>query len=206
MPKAMDVEDLLIWAFRDQKIEAVARGMMPGMPTWSSDSSMAEVLALGTRVDTSSAGSKFVALHCKEDAAVVFDAVMVLPSEARMLVVKHARTGTRPEWYPEGPGEWVQPLNRKGEPKKLWRDPAKQRGFIGYAPKVLVGLHPGTVEEGRRAYCVWWLAMADLVGLLNTPIVGLTEHVALWPANSVPPWFTPAEVERQKPQVFVLIR
>jgi hypothetical protein len=131
-----------------------------------------------------------VAIHCKEDAAVIFDAVMALPSEARMLVVKHGRTGTRPEWHEEGPGEWVQPVDRKGNPKKMWRDPAKQRGFLGYTPKELVGLHPDMVEEARRAYCVWWLGLTDLVDLLNTPIVGLTEHVARRPVSATPPWFS----------------
>lgn len=190
MPAAIDVEDLVVWAFRDQKIEAVARGLRPGTPTWSADSSLAEVLALGTRVDTTSAGARFVAIHCKEDAAVVFDAAMALPAEARMLVVKHGRTGTRPEWHEEGPGEWVQPLDRHGEPKKLWRDPAKQRGFLGYAPKELDGTHPNIVEEARRAYCVWWLGLTDMVELLNQPLVGLNEHIAHRPLAATPPWFS----------------
>jgi len=192
MAKAVDVEDLVVWAFRNQKIEAVARGMMPALPTWSSDSSLAEVLALGTKVDTTSAGSRFVALHCKEDAAVIFDAVMALPKEAQMLVVMHGRNGTRPEWHAEGPGEWVQPLDKKGRPKKLWRDPAKQRGYLGLAPKVLVGTHPAVVEEARRAYCVWWLGLCDLVDLLNGPD-GLVEHCALRPRDARPPWFVSGE-------------
>ncbi|SFV33213.1 hypothetical protein SAMN05216456_1922 [Devosia crocina] len=190
MAQTIDVEELVVWAFRDQKIEAVARGMMPSMPTWSSDSSMAEVLALGTRVDTSSAGSRFVAIHCKEDAAVVFDAVMRLPAEAKMLVVKHARSATRPEWHEEGPGEWVQPLDKKGRPKKLWRDPATQRGYLGLAPKELVGTHPLIVEEARRAYCVWWLGLCDLVEMLNVPFV-LSDFVVRRPNDATPPWFDP---------------
>ncbi|MCW5722051.1 MAG: hypothetical protein KIS86_13000 [Devosia sp.] len=205
MAKAVDVEELVVWAFRDQKIEAVARGMMPGMPTWSADSSMAEVLALGTRVDTSSAGSRLVAIHCKEDAAVTFDAVMALPGEARMLVVKHGRTGTRPEWHEEGPGEWVQPLDKHGQPKKLWRDPAKQRGYLGLAPLELVGTHPAIVDEARRAYCVWWLALGDLVEMLNGPN-GLADHVARRPKAATPPWFDPAAAGRADPVIWGWVR
>jgi len=193
MAITIDVEELVIWAFRDQKVEAVARNMMPSLPTWSSDSSLAQVLALGTKVDTTSAGSRFVALHCREDAAVIFDAVMALPSEARMLVVKHARSGTRPEWHEEGPGEWVQPVDKRGNPKKLWRDPSTQRGFLGYAPKELVGTHPTVVEEARRAYCVWWLALGDIVDLLNGPD-GLTEFQAVQPKDATPPWFVSCQV------------
>jgi len=205
MAKAMDVEGLVIWAFRDQKIEAVARGMMPSMPTWSADSSLAQVLALGTKVDTTSAGSRFVALHCKEDAAVIFDAVFALPEEARMLVVKHGRNGTRPEWHEEGPGEWVQPVDKKGNPKKLWRDPVKQRGFLGYVPRELVGTHPDVVEEARRAYCVWWLGLSDLVELLNRPFEGMTEHVALRPKDATPPWFDADAQGRADPVMWVKV-
>jgi len=201
MAEAIDAEELVVWAFRDQKIEAVARGMMPGMPTWSADSSIAQVLALGTRVDTSSAGSRFVAIHCKEDAAVVFDAVMQLPDEAKMLVVKHGRNGTRPEWHEEGPGEWVQPLDKHGKPKKLWRDPATQRGYLGMAPNELMGTHPAIVVEARRAYCVWWLGLCDLVEMLNVPFV-LTDYVVRRPVSATPPWFDPDAQGRGSPMFY----
>src|SRR5690606_25068678 len=106
------------------------------------------------------------------------------------------------EWHEEGPGEWVQPLDKKGRPKKLWRDPAKQRGFLGYVPKELVGTHPAIVEEARRAYCVWWLGLGDLVDMLNAPFVGLTEHVARRPKDATARWFDPDAAGRADPVVW----
>lgn len=186
MPKAMDVEDLLIWAFRDQKIEAVASNMRPRGPGASNASSLGELLALGCRVDTSSAGANFLGgAQCHEDAAVVYDAVMALPPDAWHLVIKHARTGTRPEWHPEGPGQWVVPVDRNGKPKRLWLDPVKQRGDLGEAPPELVGVRPSSVEQDRRAYALWRAALVDLVGLFNSEMV---DHEAIGPIVEAEPW------------------
>jgi hypothetical protein len=185
MPKAMDVEDLLIWAFRDQKIDLVAAAMRPKGPSGSSHSSLAEMLMLGTKVDTTSAGARHFAVHCHEDAAVVYDAVMALPPEAWMFVIKHAKSATQPDWHPEGPGRYVVPLDKHGQPKRLWRDPAKQRGDLGPMPAELVGTNPVHVEESRRAYAVWHAALVDLVALLNTELV---DHEAIGPAAMPEPW------------------
>lgn len=185
MPKAMDVEDLLIWAFRDQKIDLVAAAMRPKGPSGSSHSSLAEMLMLGTKVDTTSAGARHFAVHCHEDAAVIYDAVMALPAEAWMFVIKHAKSATRPDWHEEGPGEYVVPLDKHGEPRKLWADPAKKTGFLGYQPAELVGTSPANVEEARRAYAVWHAALVDLVGLLNTELV---DHEAIGPSADAEPW------------------
>lgn len=186
MPKAMDVEELLIWAFQDQKIEAVAGKMRPRGPGGSNASSLGELLALGCRVDTSSAGANFLGgVQCHEDAAVIYDAVMALPPEAWFLIKKHAISGTQPEWYPEGPGEWVVPLDRSGKPKRLWRDPAMQRGDLGPAPAELVGTRPSTVEQDRKAYAVWHAALLDLVSMFNSEMV---DHLATGPRALARPW------------------
>jgi hypothetical protein len=188
MPKAVDVEDLVVWAFRDQKVEHVAKRLWPTQGVAGSiESGLAQVMALGCRVDTSSAGALHLAAQCHEDAAVIYDAVMALPPEAWSLVIRHGRQGTRPEWYPEGPGYWAQPVGRDGQPKKLWRDPAKKTGYLGIAPLVLIGLEPRFVEEARRAYELWYMALIDLVGMLNGPD-GLEDHEALMPTSAVPPW------------------
>lgn len=186
MARAMDVEDLLIWAFRDQKIEHVANAMRPRGPGGSNASSLGELLALGCRVDTSSAGASFLGgAQCHEDAAVMYDAVMALPPDAWSIVIRHARTGTRPDWHPEGPGYWVTPLDSKGNPKRLWRDPAKQKGDLGPAPQELIGTRPSTVEQDRRIYAVWHAALGDLVSLVNAE---MADHVATPPEAPAEPW------------------
>ncbi|UYN98369.1 MAG: hypothetical protein KIT02_10365 [Devosia sp.] len=186
MPKAMDVEDLVIWAFRDQKIEAVAArlaGPIGRQP--SPESNLAQILALGCRVDTSSAGAMHMAVQCHEDAAVIYDAVMALPAEAWELVIRHGRNATRPDWYEDGPGRWVEQLDAKGNQKKQYIDPTNRKGFIGYARPLLEGNDPRVVDEARQAYRVWHCALADMVVLLNAEMVS---HEATGPVASAMPW------------------
>ena len=191
MPKAMDVEDLLIWAFRDQKIEMVAERMRPRGLSPSPESSLAQVLALGTRVDTSGAGANFLGgVQCHEDAAVIYDAVMTLPPDAWFVIKKHALSATRPDWYPEGPGYWVTPLDRNGKPKRLWRDPAKQKGDMGPAPDEFIGIRPATVALGRTTYAMWHAALLDLLDMLNAEMV---DHEAIGPEAPAAPWLGEAQ-------------
>lgn len=185
MAEFKDVEDLLVWAFRDQRVEAVASSLRPMQQGFSSTCSVGQVMALGTRVDTSTAGAMFVSDSCHEDAAVIYDAVMALPPEAWVYVIKHARTATEPYWHPEGPGEWVVPLDRAGNPKRRWRDPVRQRGDLGEAPPELHGTNPILVEEARAIYRLWYVSLCELVPLLNREMV---DHQASPPARSAAPW------------------
>lgn len=185
MPRVVDVEELVNWAFEDQKIEAVARRLGPPQLQRSPESSLAQLLALGCRVDTSSAGAMHLAVQCHEDAAVIYDAVMALPPEAWFLVIKHGRNGTQPDWHEEGPGQWVQPLDKNGEPKKMWRDARNRRGYLGLEPPYLVGTNPELVAEARAEYQVWHAALVELVPMLNSEMV---DHVADGPRSEREPW------------------
>ena len=185
MAEFKDVEDLLIWAFRDQKVESVASSLRPMQTGWSSSCSLGEVMSLGTRVDGSYAGAKFLGARCHEDAVVIYDAVMALPPEAWIEVIKHARTATEPDWHREGPGRWMVPLDRAGQPKRRWRDPVKQRGDLGEAPPELVGTNPRVVEEARAIYRLWHVSLCELVPLLNREMV---DHQATPPLRSAAPW------------------
>lgn len=189
MAEFKDVEDLVVWAFRDQRVEQVASSLRPRQPGWSSSTSVAQVMALGTRVDSSAAGARFLGGRCHEDAAVIYDAVMSLPPEAWREVVKHARTATEPYWYEEGPGYFAVPLDRAGRPKRLWRDPARQKGDLGEAPPELVGTHPVVVEEARAIYRLWHVSLCELVPMLNRELVA---HRASLPLRPAEPWNMPA--------------
>lgn len=192
MAEFKDVEDLLVWAFRDQRVEAVASSLRPTMPGWSSSCAIAQVMALGTRVDTSVAGARYLGVRCHEDAAVIYDAVMALPPEAWVEVIKHARTATEPHWHEEGPGEWVVPRDRAGKPKRRWRDPDKQKGDLGEAPAVLIGTNPIIVEEARAIYRLWHVSLCELVPLLNREMVKFQAEPPRRPAE---PWnYIPARI------------
>jgi hypothetical protein len=76
-----------------------------------------------------------------------------------------------------------------------WRDLTKQRGFLGNMPKELVGTHSDVVEEARRAHCVWWLGLCDLLEMLNGPN-GLVEQGAA--ADETPPWYELQQIDRSR--------
>jgi hypothetical protein len=191
MAKRLDVEELVNWAFEKQRVEDVAKTLMPQAPA-SLVSGLSSLLVLGTRVDSSSAGARMLGARCHEDAAVIYDAVMALAPEAWMLVIKHGRNGTRPDWHEEGPGEWVQPVDKQGNPRKLWRDPANRRGFLGFQGPVLIGTDPVHVELARTSWSLWRAGLADLIPVLNAEMV---DHVAEGPAIPTEPWLVMANAE-----------
>lgn len=164
MGEVRDIEDLLVWAFRDQRVEryaATLRGAALG-PSGSMESGIGQILALGTKVDTTAAGAKWLGARCHDDAVTLYDAVMALPDNARVELVKHARAADEPYWYPEGPGQWVTPRDKWGAPKLLYRDPVRKRDPIGEAPPELIGVHPAwSKRQGQSIgsgtpHCASW--------------------------------------------------
>lgn len=197
MAEEKDMEALLAWAFGPQKVDRFVAGLRGGLvgpsaSPASSETGLQQVLLLGTRVDSSSAGAKWVGMRCSDDALTIYEAVMTLPAEAWVELVKHARAGSRPYWYPEGPGRWVTPRDRWGKPKMLYRDPRRQRDPIGEAPPELIGIDPAMVEEARAIYRLWHTALCELVPLVNRELKGFR---ALWPAASPEPWYDAVELD-----------
>ncbi|MCR6672187.1 hypothetical protein [Devosia ginsengisoli] len=193
MAEYRDIEELLIWAFGPQQVERYVRTLRggsvgPASAPQSSEDAMRQILLLGTRVDSSSAGALWAGARCHDDAVTIYEAVMALPAEAWVEVIKHARSGERPYWYPDGPGRWVTPRDKWGQPKRLWRDPVRQRGDLGEAPPELLGIDPAMVEEARATYRLWHTALCELVGLVNRDLVSWR---ARWPAASPEPWLDP---------------
>lgn len=193
MAEYRDIETLLAWAFREQQVErfvATLRGGAygPAPRPKSSAESLSQLLLLGTRVDSSSAGANWLGARCNDDALTIYEAVMALPAEAWVEVIKCARSNLRPYWYPDGAGQWVTPRDRWGNPKLLYRDPVRKRDPIGEAPPELIGIDPVLVEEARATYRLWHTALCELVGLVNRELVGFR---ARWPAASPEPWLDP---------------
>lgn len=93
------IERLLIWAYRDQRVERGDIGG-PAMLGVSGTGKVIEYLQLGCRVDGSGAGARFVGAG--DDAAS--DAILIDRLVARHrragLVRLHARAGSRPDWRP----------------------------------------------------------------------------------------------------------
>jgi hypothetical protein len=121
----------------------------------SSTDTLTQLLLLGTRVDTSSAGANWLGARCLDDALTIYEAVMALPAEAWVKEIKHARLNLRPYWYPDGAGRWVTPRDKWDNPKLFYRDPVRQRDPIGEASPKLIGIDPDLVEEARAVYRFW---------------------------------------------------
>lgn len=119
--RSIDVEDLVVWACRDQQalrdrsslhvVEAAAQfGMrcsrqrlsgadFPG--AWGVDSCarVAAIGAVGTRID-GKGPTRGIAPRLPPDAEAVAAAIEALPVGERRLVRKHGQAGTRPDWLP----------------------------------------------------------------------------------------------------------
>jgi len=184
-----DIEALLEWAYREQHIEAAVRQLMPTLGGGSTVSGLLQVLELGTRIDSSSAGERFAGVRCHEDAAVIYDAVQQLAraglTETAGLLTLHARVGTRPDWCPGEIAEQVPVLDKRGNHKKLYRDQAKQRGFLGYAWEWSDGNRPDKVAHFRAQWTAWRLGLADVAKLVNGE---LSAFHATGPAVAAEPW------------------
>jgi hypothetical protein len=74
----IDIEDLLIWAYRDQCVDRQVIGFSPKGPSASPASSLAQFMALGCRVDSSGMAARTLGMRLPDDALIVHDAVLAL--------------------------------------------------------------------------------------------------------------------------------
>lgn len=99
--KRVTIEDLLIWAYRDEKVDRVEAGPAAGFHTGygrvsaCGTASVERYGLLGCFVD----GSRMmVSPRAPDDAVAVHEAVQAFAVETRVLIMVHARAATRPEW------------------------------------------------------------------------------------------------------------
>lgn len=79
MKETIDIEDLLIWAYRDQCVDRMTMGFRPQGPSASPSSGLGEFVALGVRVDNSGAAAKALGgFRLPDDALIVHDTVLGL--------------------------------------------------------------------------------------------------------------------------------
>lgn len=176
LKQRIDVERLVTWALRDQGLGWSGAGGIDGP--------LAGLAELGTRIDASTIGAPTPALMTDDDAIVVLRHVQALPAAEAALVIQWGRIGERPDWCPEGVGEWRQAVNKRGQPRWRWEKPGDRRSkrwpimeFIGYSPE--------HVWFWRDAYSRWREALVSLVGPLNRE---LANHIACPPEAPEEPW------------------
>ncbi|MET3925564.1 hypothetical protein [Devosia sp. 2618] len=179
-----DIEQLVIWALRDQGLG------------WAGKERVRDDFSdLGTIIDDDNHGSHpTIALWSDDDAMQIKLAIDQLHQEARALVVQYGRAALRPDWCEEGYGSYQQLVDGRG--RKLWDwDDAKNRQGNRRPRMGFVGEQRDTVNFHRAQWHVWWQGLADIVSPLNAV---MARHEATGPAVGHSPWLD----DSAKPVVF----
>lgn len=183
-------EALVAWAWQRECVGAVLGrgiGMMEGERAaagirWAGASAdgvaaVERVGSLGCFVD---GGGPVIAPPVHPDAERVWEVVQGLGSRiARSLVVEHARTGGRPEWYPGARVEW-RAEKRGGRDRLVWDGRRCVGTFVECVVSVERGdgsrvvradVLPETIGYRRGLYGVWWDALAEVEGAVRGRLV-----------------------------------
>ena len=169
MKGRIDIEQLLVWAYRDECVDRASSG--PVGPSTALTASIYNMGALGTRVQNSGAARTSL----PEDALVVEAAVNRLDGESARLVVQHARAGTRPDWSIEPPSGVILvgedgadlPLRRqeRRKPAYLW----SPRGNEIACRVRFAGTSAPDAREKWLDWMVWHGALGALDAALRPP-------------------------------------
>lgn len=207
--KRMDIEDLLVWAYRDQKVGAVLGGgprikPVPGAPEpepmgRSADGvlTMERIGALGCVV-RGGGGAWGGSAEVARDAEVVFRAVEdLVGGEApvlRALLRRHAEAGTAPDWVPQPRprcfalrGTYVDGRGLR-QANELVSDRASGLGDRPCWAEVGYRDTPEQVAEKRRIYLAWWEGLHVLAAYFQTYPTLLQAYVVTGPSRPVAPW------------------
>lgn len=160
----IDIEDLLVWAYRDQAIDRRAgrdvasddgAGRDYFMRAWASTwGRVSEYAQLGTFVDTSfRTVEPLTGGDGDDDALAVHNAVLTLPSEACVLIVIHGRAATRPGLWSQGAPRLVAALRTNGKPKMIRHNDKAVACVIRWTHD------PERWEWEKQQYRVWRAAL-----------------------------------------------
>ncbi len=186
----ISVELLVQWTYAIQKADVM---MMPMASAPASvESQLEQILALGTRVDTSGVGANMAfhdGDHVAPDAAVVHETVrLYLPREQRDLVMMHGRLRTQPD--PRiGARHRLEPVWRlvEREDGVMLRvaEPAYlDRRQAWYVPIRQID-RPSEVAHDRKQYELWREGLATVLAVAGPQLTRHELSDAFPPAS---PW------------------
>lgn len=188
---AVDVEAFLVWVYRDQKADVVTGRMDDRLVIGFRGSSFGRleaVGALGCRVDGRGAGWGAAGdLH--HDAAAAHEVVETLDQVARRVLIRHARSGTRPDWTAGGL-----------RCRPVWRRTAsgEVRPRVEYTPTrkpswcpIEIEPAPAILHAARMEWTTWRGALAEVAHHLRAVDALLTRHRITGPAADATPWMAP---------------
>jgi hypothetical protein len=191
--KQLDVERLLQWAYQDELSKGGEQAFSPWEP----------IIRYGDRggvaLDDAEYAGRLPPIFGEPhpDARVIERAVNALgPIEidprghphkrTTVLVMIHAKYGSRPDWYPEPIR--IYPIRNGSRVHIVGESKGRDRfGKVRYSPGAYCPLRfepsIADVEHGRRNYTLWRNALETLAETLQ-----LRDHVALRPSAPQAPW------------------
>lgn len=195
--KRIDIEKLVQWAFRDELPKQGANPFSPWEPILRYGSNG------GHRIDDDAPRGRLPAIlgEPHPDARLIERAVNQLePVEAdkrgrgthrpaTVLVMIHAVSGSRPDWYPGSIK--VLPIREGSRIRIVGKALGTNRNrTVRYEEGTYCPLRfEPTIEDvdhGRRNYLLWYNSLVHLVNTLE-----LRDHIVLMPNLSPTPWIFP---------------
>lgn len=194
---SIDVEDLVVWAFRDQKahrhaahglsaIEASAEGLVTYGRTTDGCGALADMESMGCRIDRRVGFARDV-IHPAAEVVAVLVSDLVGGNMVRLM----GELGGRPDGWVE-PVRWFRPVVwvKHGE-EGQW-----ERTGPGNSVRVTYVMPTITREElarRRGEYTAWWQALDELAWQLSTRALGF---VVRSPSAPRTPWADASEACR----------
>ncbi len=194
----IDIETLLRWAFRDQKIHAVMEGdggLLPAEAaldgftggTVSRDGCHAALRRseLGTRVDEFAPGLG----RAHADAEAVYVLLRELspsdgrPSATAGLIYQNALIGARPDWMAGARTKVVKVLNRRQKPKMIY-----DRNRRAVACRISYENPRQMIEYCRRRYEIWHGGLRAMAAVFRDEPDRLRQYKVTGPDAPARPW------------------
>lgn len=201
-PPERDIEQVLIWAYRDQNVRHAATGIMDeGRREWLSTlaalgyspDSVARMASAGT--GASAQARRTAAASVDEAALRVHAAVTALPADVAHLVILHAERATRPGYGADLPKYEASPAwlcfprwNANGLPEQrsfhvVYSDVGRRTAL--YCPVIYVS-NASLIAAHRDRYTRWHAALMSLAAALDSSASCLGSIAP--PSVSAQPW------------------
>lgn len=191
--RSEDVEHLLHWAYAVQRVDAMLdRGMA------EQEAALSNAELFGSSGDGVAIIERIGLLGCRvqgsgvhqpakvhPDAEAIHEAVLSLDRPIALLVMRHARDRSRPDWGRGLRPRFRIPAGRKGNPLVIY-DPADIGRHYGYCPIEWI-VDVREIETRRGVYAAWRAALRE-IGIEMIRRGRLIEFMPSGPVASLQPW------------------
>lgn len=186
-PRALPIDRLLEWAYREQKVDVVSAGLADrlGAGAVSVTARVCDMLSLRAIVDNGGSGHRIpYAVH--PDADVIHDVVLGLDAPRARFIIDQAKAGGTPDWCRDAWPRLVAKRDARGRPMIEYDYDDRHRNYGTCVLDWEGALSPFTVEFRRQLYGYWWRALAAVMDDLRRVV--LKAHVVLPPSVAAAPW------------------